>query len=138
MASFKIVFFKRPKVRVFSYTPRHWDPDKERLEERKKAIAKEMGVTLPEETINPDAPYRPNIKGQMRKLIETGKRKNTKFAGGRLFVFVLLALFFIGAYFGSQLFELFANSVDKKKQEQQVQEPERPKNEDTHFIIPLP
>ena len=138
MASFKIVFFKRPKIRVFSYNPRFWDPDKERLDERKRAIAKEMGVALPEEAINPDAPYRPNIKGQMRKLIESGKRKNTRFMGGRLFVFVLLTLLVAGAYFGSGFFELLFTGLEKKRQEQQVQEPERPRNEDTHFIIPLP
>lgn len=138
MASFKIVFFKRPKVRIFSYTPRHWDPERERLDGRRRAMAKEMGVELTEDAINPDAPYRSNIKGQIKRHFESGKRKKSKFMGGPLFVFVLLTLLFVGAYFSSGLFEKLFNSIDKQKQEQQQQEEKRPRNEDTHHIIPLP
>lgn len=139
MASFKIVFFKRPKVRVFSYTPRHWDPERERLEERKRAIAKEMGVALPEEVVNADAPRQSNIKGQIKRHFESGKRKKTKFSGGPLFVLVLLTLLLIGAYFGAGLFETLFNSLDKQEQQKQEQEEaKRPRNEDTHYIIPLP
>lgn len=138
MASIKIVLFKRPKLRVFSYTPRHWDPDKEKLDERRRAIAKEMGVTLPEDVANPDAPYRPNIKGQMKRVLEAGKRKKTGFNGGRLFVLVLLVLFVLGAYFGSSLFGLLFTETNKQQQNQEQQEEKRPKNEDAYHIIPLP
>ncbi len=138
MASFKIVFFKRPKIRVFSYTPRYWDPEKERLEERKRAIAKEMGVTLPVDAENPDVPYRPNIKGQMKHILEAGKRKKSGFGGGRLFVLVLLVLFVLGAYFGSSLFGLLFTEANKQQQTQEQQEEQRPRNEDLYDIIPLP
>lgn len=138
MASFKIVFFKRPKIRVFDYTPRYWDPEKEKLEARKKAIAKEMGVTIPEEVANPDAPYRPNIKGQMKHHFESGKRKKTGFSGGRLFVLLLLTLLVVGAYFGSSLFEVLFTEANKQQQNKEQQEEKPPRNEDTHFIIPLP
>ncbi len=139
MASFKIVFFKRPNIRVFNYTPRYWDPDKEKLDERKRAIAKEMGVALPEDVANPDAPYRSNIKGQMKRVLESGKRKKSGFSGGRLFVLVLLALVVLGAYFGSNLFGLLFTEVNKQQQNQeQQQEEKRPRNEDAYHIIPLP
>ncbi|MDR0661543.1 MAG: hypothetical protein LBG19_12330 [Prevotellaceae bacterium] len=138
MASFKIVFFKRSKIRVFDYTPRYWDPDKERLEERKRAIAQEMGVALPEYAIDPDAPYRSNIKGQMKRHFEAGKRKSSKFSGGRVFVFVLLFLIVLGAYFGSNLFGLLFTEVNKRQNKERQEEPKRPRNEDTHYIIPLP
>lgn len=138
MASFKIAFFKRPKIRVFSYTPRYWDPDKEKLEERKRAIAKEMGVTLTEDAVNPDAPYRSNIKGQMKHVFEAGKRKKSGFSGGRLFILVLLALLVLGAYFGSNLFGLLFSETNKQQENKELQEEKRPRNEDTHFIMPLP
>lgn len=138
MASFKIVFFKRPKIRVFDYTPRYWDPEKEKLDERKRAIAKEMGVTLAEDVVDPDAPYRSTIKGQMKHVFEAGKRKKSGFSGGRMFILVLLALLVLGAYFGSNLFGLLFTEVNKQQQNKEQQE-EKPKtNEDTHYIIPLP
>ena len=138
MASIKIVFFKRPKLRVFNYTPRHWDPDKEKLEERKRLIAREMGVTLPEETVDPDAPYRSKIKGQMKHILEANKRKKSGFSGGRLFVLILLTLFVLGAYFGSNLFGLFFSELNKPQQSQEQQDEKRPSNEDIYDIIPLP
>ena len=35
----QIVFFKRPKPRQFEYKPRYYDEEKERREERRKALA---------------------------------------------------------------------------------------------------
>lgn len=41
----QIVFFSRPKPRQFEYKPRYYDEEKERREERRKALADaESGV----------------------------------------------------------------------------------------------
>ena len=34
----KIVFFKRPKPKQFSYRPRYWDPEQEEFERRKRLL----------------------------------------------------------------------------------------------------
>lgn len=34
----KIVFFKRPKPKQFSYRPRYWDPEAEEFEKRKRQL----------------------------------------------------------------------------------------------------
>ena len=34
----KIVFFKRPKPKQFSYKPRYWDPEAEEFEKRKRLL----------------------------------------------------------------------------------------------------
>jgi hypothetical protein len=138
MAFFKIAFFKTPKMRVYSYTPRYWDPEKERLEERKRAIAKELGVTPPEDVIDPDAPYRPNIKGQMQRHLQAGKRKAFGFKGGHLLALLMLTLIFIAAYFGSGLFEALFTGLNNQQKQEQPKTEQRSKNEDTHYIIPLP
>lgn len=140
MAFLKITFFKRPKIRVFSYDPRYWDPERERLEERRQAIAKELGVTLTEEVEDPDVPYHSNIKGQMKHAFEATKRKNSKFTGGRLYILVLLILFVTAAYFGSNLFGLLFSGVNEVRENKELQqeEPKRPKNIDYYDIIPLP
>lgn len=139
MSFIKISFFKSPKLRTFNYNPRYWDPEKEKLEERKKAIAREMGVPVPEEAIDPDTPYRPNIKGQMKRYMKAGKRKSIWAKGSRLYVLLVLMLLIIAAYFSANLFGLmFTKSSTPQAVEQKQEEPKEPRNEDTHFIIPLP
>ena len=43
MALLKISFFKTQKHRVFNYTPRHYDPQKEELDERVRNAEREVG-----------------------------------------------------------------------------------------------
>ena len=125
-----MAFFKRPKIKQFSYTLRYWDPDKERLEERKRAIAKEMGVILPEDADKPNT----LAQGQPKRYFEFKRKKSGLLSGGRLSMFALLMAIVLGAFFVSNLFGVMFND----KQAETQQEKERPKNEDTHFIIPLP
>ena len=64
-------FFKTPKHRVFNYTPRHYDPDKEELQERIRKAEREVGYVREEDK---DKPYVPNIKGQIKRNLENLKR----------------------------------------------------------------
>lgn len=136
MALLKISFFKTQKQRVFNYQSRYWNPEKERLEERRRAIAIEQGVPIEEEERDPDQPYKSKIRGQMRRVFEENKRK-TRFTKGRsLMTLLLLGLLILAAYFASDLFSLLFTEEANKQQQQQEQVKEKaPK--DTHFIIPL-
>ncbi len=139
MGFLNISFFKLPKHRVFNYTPRYYDPEKEKLEERKREIAHELGVKLEEDASKENEPYRPNIKGKMQHVLTFGRRKSSLPQMNRMVGFILLLLIIVALYFGSDLFGLlFSNTNPKAKTNTEQQQEVRKKNEDTHFIIPLP
>jgi hypothetical protein len=104
MAFFNISFFKTRKPRVFNYTPRHYDPAKDELQERIRKAEREAGYVREEES---DAKsYSPNIKGQFRRKIntkadvdtndlkDTGKLKRIR----RIIALVTIGVFFIMMY----------------------------------------
>lgn len=85
-----IKFLHTPKNKQFKFTPRYYDEQKEKLENRIQKIKREMGV---EDLEDSDKPYVPNIKGQMRGYLKKNveqKRKSTI----RL-VIILIVLFAI-------------------------------------------
>jgi|AntRauTorckE6833_2_1112554.scaffolds.fasta_scaffold00071_12 hypothetical protein len=81
----KIVMFKTAKPRVFQYKPRYYNPEKEALEERKKARelrTSDSGQRLKEE--------------MTRKWHRKAKSKSNKTALAYAIVLVLLLLLIFG------------------------------------------
>jgi hypothetical protein len=90
-------FFHLPKARTFEYKPLYYDVDREEREEREKRIKDELGIRDP---LDPDKPYRPNIRGQFRKAAgiksRTGaeqRRNSNRRLLFFIFLFALLAYF---------------------------------------------
>lgn len=137
MSLLKISFFRAPKMRVFDYKPRFWNPEIEHLEERRRKTEKEMGIVRGQEAVNADDPYRPKIKGEMVRRLKFGKRKSMTTGNARLLTLIILLLLLVGAFFASDFVSLlFTDSGKSDVKTEQPAEPEK-RNEDTHFIIPL-
>ncbi|MCK5134594.1 MAG: hypothetical protein KAR19_02305 [Bacteroidales bacterium] len=84
-------FIKLPEYKRFSYSPRYWDPEKEKREERARKIKQEMGIDMP------SAPSRTTItRGSFRQA-----RRKTKVKAGRssnIRLLIILAVLFLLAY----------------------------------------
>jgi len=80
-----IYFFRRPKPKQFNYKPMYYDPVKEEMEERKKA----MGYT---EGDDPRERFRSNVRRHWRKE-EPVKDRYSQFL--RVFFYVIFAVFVI-------------------------------------------
>ncbi len=79
----KFKMFHLPKPKKFNYTPRYFDPEKERREERRKELARERGEFIPGA----------GISGAFRQRLKT-RRSSDKTSNFRLIliIFVLLLL----------------------------------------------
>ncbi|GAB4293443.1 MAG: hypothetical protein Kow0068_18520 [Marinilabiliales bacterium] len=64
-------FFKLPKNKQFSYTPRYYDPEKEKREARNNEIKREMGIVEKKE-------YKPDLKGKLVESYSPLHRKSQK------------------------------------------------------------
>ena len=103
MALIKISFFKTQKHRVFNYTPRHYDPVREELDERIRGAEREVGYIREEDR---GKPYVPNIKGQFKRNLDNLKRTKEVSYNKRLRYFIVLAsmiILFIAMYYMMQL-----------------------------------
>jgi hypothetical protein len=83
----KIVFFRTPRPKQFSYPPRYFDEEKERIERRKK----ELGLTGGEK---PD--LRSQVKSnwsRLRKTDRSRKRKSEMSVLVYLFIVAILIYF---------------------------------------------
>jgi hypothetical protein len=77
-------FFRTPKPKRFNYIPRHYDEQKEQLEERIRDIEREMGVTKGEA-------YRPTIrKGHMSNYFRRKQRKTQQQSTIRLIIIIII------------------------------------------------
>ena len=87
----KIVFFKRPKPKQFTYKPRYWNPEQEEFERRKRELDGE-GRTNDE------------LKKDLRHKIDTQwRRRHDPDAAGRsnpwIKIFIYALIIFFGIYF---------------------------------------
>jgi hypothetical protein len=90
-------FFHVPKPKGFNITTRYYDPEKEELEERVKAIKEEMGI-VEEKSIN--ANYRPNLKGKFRASMDQKSRSVSQARSKSNTRLIILILIFVTiAYF---------------------------------------
>lgn len=90
----KIVFFKRPKPKQFSYKPRYWDPEQEEFEKRKRELD---GDGRDERT--PD-----ELKSDLKKKIDTRwRRSHDPDSVGRsnpwMKLFIYAIVIFLAMYF---------------------------------------
>ena len=96
--AFRLSFFRTPKHRVFNYTPRHYDPDKEELHNRIRQAERDAGYIREEDK---DKPYVPNIKGQFKRNLEKLKRADdaAKQKKIRYFIAIIsMAALFVALY----------------------------------------
>ncbi|MDR1055723.1 MAG: hypothetical protein LBL90_07875 [Prevotellaceae bacterium] len=103
MALIKISFFKTQKHRIFNYTPRHYDPAKEELEERIRKVEREAGYLREEDK---DKPYVSHIKGQFKRNLDNLKRTKEVSYNKRIRYFIVLAsmaILFIAMYYMMRL-----------------------------------
>lgn len=78
----KIIAFRTPKPKPFSYKPRYYDEKKERIEELKK---KYEGSTSPD-GVSPD------FKERLRESWKIKEKKTGNISKGTMMVYFLLAL----------------------------------------------
>jgi len=84
-------FFKLPKPRKFSYSPRYWDPEKEDMEDRIRRIKQEMGIE------SGNKPAKITItRGSFRQFKRGTKIKANRSSNIRLII--ILAVLFLLAY----------------------------------------
>ena len=108
-----ISFFKTPKHKVFTYRPIFYDPEKERLEERRKArdAAREAeGVEGSEVTERRQLDYPgKNIRGSFQKSLYENRRHVATNSFTRIVVILsILLLFILIFYFSDGLAMLFS------------------------------
>lgn len=78
-------FFKQHTPRGFNFIPRHWDPEKERREERVRRIKQELGITEDGEE------YVPSIqKGTMTNYFIQKNKRVERYSFIRLVVIALI------------------------------------------------
>lgn len=79
MLRFKMFHLPRPKK--FNYTPRYYDPEKERMEERRKELARERGEFVPGA----------GISGAFRQRLKS-KRSTERASNFRLILIIIVLL----------------------------------------------
>jgi hypothetical protein len=87
----KIVFFKRPTPKQFTYRPRYWDPEKEEFEKRKRELDGDPDERTSEE-IQSDLKIQMESRWRRKHSPENIGRSNTWM---RLFIYALIIFFSI-------------------------------------------
>jgi hypothetical protein len=90
---FRISFFKTPKHKVFNYTPRYWNPDKEARETRY-------------EKLQP-----PLARGCFQEARQQGRKRTTLGTPGRVIFLVTIAALLLAAFYFSKFIEIFLQKV---------------------------
>jgi len=83
-------FFRLPQHKRFNYQPLYYDEEKEKREERIRAIEREMGIKHDES----DGKYMPSIGRGSFSSMQTRRRKSQRYSNLRLVILIIL-LFFI-------------------------------------------
>ena len=81
----RIVFFRRPKPKGFSYKPRYYDPEKEALEERQKQLKQSKEV----------AAFRRELDRSWHKSDKKTKREALKRSMIIYLIIVIILIYFI-------------------------------------------
>ena len=80
-------FIKLPSHKQFNYSPRYWDPEKEKREERIKRIKQDMGIEMS------SYPNRTTIvRGSFRQARQKTKVKATRSSNIRLLIILAILL----------------------------------------------
>lgn len=83
--------FKIPGYRKFNFKTRYYDADREELMERVEKAKREVGVS---KAVNNEGKYVQNIKGQMRKQLDSPirpvRKRAEKISNIRLFVILVI------------------------------------------------
>ena len=90
---FRISFFKTPRHKVFNYTPRYWDPDKE---------AKE---------IRHEKSRSPLTRGCFQEIRQQGHKRNPVGAAGRIIFIVTVAALLMAALYFARFIEIVLQKV---------------------------
>jgi hypothetical protein len=90
---FRISFFKTPKHKVFNYTPRYWDPEKEAREAR-------SGKPQPLLT-----------RGCFQEIRQRSRKRNAIGAWGRIVFLVTIAALLMAALYFSKFIEIVLQKV---------------------------
>jgi len=91
----KLSVVKLPKHRRFDFTPRHYDEAKERLENRKKVIAQELGLSDEgEERVKREIDFRAKLQNNR---VSNYNANASRMSSIRLFLIlgILLLVFYI-------------------------------------------
>jgi hypothetical protein len=90
---FRISFFKTPKHKVFNYTPRYWDPEKEAREARHEKS-------------------RPLLtRGCFQDIRQQGRKRNSIGTAGRIVFLVTVAALLMAAFYFSKFIEVVLQKV---------------------------
>ena len=90
----KIVFFKRPKPKKFTYRPRYWDPEAEEFERRKRMLDGDKGGERGADEIKEDIQQQMDTRWRRRHAPSSDGRSNPWM---KLFIYLLII--FLGIYF---------------------------------------
>ena len=90
---FRISFFKTPKHKVFNYTPRYWDPDKEA-----RKIRNEKSRS-------------PLTRGCFQEIRQRSRKRNPVGAAGRIIFLVSVAALLMAALYFSKFIEIVLQKV---------------------------
>jgi hypothetical protein len=90
---FRVSFFKTPKHKVFNYTPRYWDPDKEA-----SALRREKSRL-------------PLVRGCFQEIRQQGHKRNAMGAAGRVIFLVTVAALMMAALYFSKFIEIVLQKV---------------------------
>jgi hypothetical protein len=90
---FRISFFKTPKHKVFNYTPRYWDPDKEAREARHEKSRPVLA------------------RGCFQEIRQQSHKRNPIGAVGRIIFLVTIAALLMAALYFSKFIEIVLHKV---------------------------
>ena len=94
----RFILFRTPKPKRFSYTPRYYDPEKERLERRKAELGLSSGLS---------------DKEKLRLRMDKTWKKHDVYSRKNLVARVIYYTFYAFLIFGSIYVILFTDFVEK-------------------------
>lgn len=92
-------FFHLQKAKKFHVPYRFHDPDKEERDDREMRIKQELGIRI---EVDPDKPYRPNLKGQFRQAAGRASKSvqdSRRSSNIRLIILILILSFVVYFFF---------------------------------------
>jgi hypothetical protein len=90
---FRVSFFKTPKHKVFNYTPRYWDPEKEARETRGKKSQPLLA------------------RGCFQEIRQRSHKRNPVGTVGRIIFLVTIAALLMAALYFSKFIEIVLQKV---------------------------
>ncbi|MDR0737590.1 MAG: hypothetical protein LBF39_00790 [Prevotellaceae bacterium] len=90
---FRISFFKTPKHKVFNYTPRYWEPEKEARETRNQKSQPLL------------------VRGYFQEIRQRSHKRNPAGTVGRIIFLVTIAALLLAALYFSKFIEIVLQKV---------------------------